>query len=94
MNERITRHLLIHGSVQGVGFRNMMEHRARKLGISGWVRNCNNGSVEAVICGNEPQIQAMLAWVRQGPPLARVSRLEIDDCEPYTLDGFIRLASV
>jgi acylphosphatase len=65
-------HLRIHGRVQGVGFRESMRQEAERLGVTGWVRNCADGSVEAVIAGDEAAIAAMLNWCHTGPPLARV----------------------
>lgn len=70
-----TLHLRIYGRVQGVGFRDAMCHEARRLGIGGWVRNCTDGTVEAVISGNDAAVLAMLDWSRKGPALARVNNV-------------------
>ena len=69
-------HLRIVGRVQGVGFRESMHQQAQRLGITGWVRNCLDGTVEAVISGDETAVSAMLDWCRRGPPLARVEKVE------------------
>lgn len=87
---RITRHLSIRGRVQGVGFRETMRHEAQRLGVTGWVRNRLDGSVEAVIHGDAVQIAAMMTWVHQGPPAAMVLRVEEADAEG-TFDRFDRL---
>jgi acylphosphatase len=71
----------IEGMVQGVGFRYYTEKEANRLGISGWVRNCADGSVETVICGSEDQLNAMLAWLKHGPPSASVSQTDIEPVE-------------
>ena len=71
-----TLHLLIHGRVQGVWFRESMKQKAEQLGISGWVMNRADGSVEAVIQGNGQAVAAMLEWTHHGPPLAKVTRVE------------------
>jgi acylphosphatase len=71
------RHLVIHGRVQGVGFRASLAWEADKLGITGWVRNCRSGTVEAMICGGDEPVAAMIAWSRRGPPGARVERVEV-----------------
>ena len=71
-----TRHLRIVGRVQGVGFRESMRQQAERLGITGWVRNCMDGTVEAVVSGDEAAVSAMLDWCRRGPPLARVEAVE------------------
>ncbi len=63
---------MIQGRVQGVGYRFSAQVRARSLGLCGWVRNCPDGSVEAVAEGAQDDLRAFLAWCRQGPPLARV----------------------
>ncbi len=87
---RITRHLSIRGRVQGVGFRETMRHEAQRLGVTGWVRNRLDGSVEAVIHGDAVQIAAMMTWVHRGPPAAKVLRVEEADTEG-AFDRFDRL---
>ena len=65
-------HLLIHGRVQGVGFRHAMCRQAEALGLEGWVRNCGDGSVEAVVVGPPEQVELLHAWSRRGPAGATV----------------------
>ena len=67
----------IEGRVQGVSFRDWMVREARGLGLTGWVRNRRDRSVEAVISGDPALIDDMLTRSRQGPPAARVSNLAI-----------------
>ena len=69
-------HLRIHGRVQGVGFREAMHREAHRRGLNGWVRNCSDGTVEAVIAGDDVAVAAMLDWCRKGPPLARVEKID------------------
>jgi acylphosphatase len=69
--------LRVHGLVQGVGFRHSLQREARRLGLAGWVRNRRDGTVEAVVCGIPGQVEALVAWARQGPALARVDRIEV-----------------
>jgi len=76
-----TRHLVIVGQVQGVGYRYAMNREAARLGIRGWVRNRSNGSVEAVVQGSPEAVAAMMAWARHGPPAARFERIEVEPDE-------------
>ncbi|MBF0425144.1 MAG: acylphosphatase [Magnetococcales bacterium] len=73
------RYVRVHGRVQGVGFRESTREEADQLGVTGWVRNDSDGSVEAIFCGTPGLVDTMVAWCRKGPPLARVLRLDIQD---------------
>jgi len=75
--DRIARHVWVRGTVQGVAFRWHTKERARELGLAGWVRNLPDGRVEAWIEGEVPAVEEMLAWLRRGPPSARVAGVEI-----------------
>lgn len=68
----------IKGRVQGVGFRFATVRAAHELGITGWVRNQPDGTVQAVIQGDPDQIDAMLSWLQVGPPSARVDDVSIE----------------
>lgn len=76
-----TKHLAISGRVQGVGFRFYMERKARELGITGWVRNRRDGSVESVVQGDPGAVETLIEWARRGPPSAVVSAVKISDGE-------------
>jgi acylphosphatase len=67
--------------VQGVGYRGSMIDEARRLGVTGWVRNCRDGTVEALVDGDAGAIEAIVAWARRGPPAARVTELRIEDAD-------------
>jgi acylphosphatase len=71
------RKLVIRGLVQGVGFRHATRGEAQRLGLRGWVRNCADGSVEAVALGAEEQLDALERWARRGPPAARVDSVDV-----------------
>ena len=85
-------HLLrIEGRVQGVGFRDWIRREAERLGLQGWVRNRRDGSVEALVAGQEAAVQALLTACRRGPPQARVERITETLAEPPDEPGFRRL---
>lgn len=73
----VTRHLRIFGRVQGVGFRFSAQRKALELGVTGWVRNCRDGSVEAMAQGKAEAVEAMIAWARRGPASAQVSEVRV-----------------
>ena len=81
------RHLLIAGRVHGVGFREWLVETARAHQLA-------DGRVEAVLAGEEPAISAVLLLARRGPPLAQVSDIEENFCEPPEEPGFIRRPSI
>jgi acylphosphatase len=70
--------LVIRGRVQGVFFRQSTREIAERLGLTGWAKNCPDGSVAAVFEGEKQSVEAAITWCRQGPPAARVSTLDID----------------
>jgi acylphosphatase len=82
------RHVVIHGRVQGVFFRDSLRSRARELGVSGWARNTFDGAVEAVFEGPEAAVEALVRWSRQGPPRARVDRVDVSDEPEKGEQGF------
>ncbi|MDR3138373.1 MAG: acylphosphatase [Treponema sp.] len=65
----------VRGRVQGVGFRYSALLEARRLGLSGWVRNTQEGDVEVWAEGSPEKLETFLAWLRRGPPRARVDSL-------------------
>jgi acylphosphatase len=70
------RQVRVTGRVQGVGYRAWVEHRARAQGLEGWVRNRNDGSVEALFSGSADAVADMIALCRDGPSLARVAAVQ------------------
>jgi acylphosphatase len=69
--------LKIAGRVQGVYYRASAVQEAQKLGLTGWVMNCRDGSVEAVVEGAKPKLEELIAWCQQGPDGARVTQVDI-----------------
>ncbi len=75
----ITKHILVEGKVQGVFFRDYTRQESLRNHLTGWVRNLPNGSVEAIIRGEEKNIGKILLWLEQGSPHSRVDRVIIED---------------
>ena len=75
-------HVIVHGRVQGVWFRGTTRKEARKLGLTGWVRNRWDGTVEAVFEGSAVNVRRMVSWCHRGPRMARVESVELDWQDP------------
>ena len=75
MSELATRRLAIRGRVQGVWFRESMRREAERLGVTGWVANRLDGSVEAIVQGPCDRVEAITRWARRGPEEARVTEV-------------------
>ncbi|MGC8975609.1 MAG: acylphosphatase [Thermoprotei archaeon] len=82
MSECVRAHLRIYGLVQGVFFRSSMRDVALRLGVTGWVRNLPDGSVEAVVEGDPEKVRELIKWTHRGPPTAVVEevRIEYSEC--------------
>ena len=76
------------GRVQGVFFRDSTRRAAESRGVAGWVRNRDDGTVEAWFEGDDEKVASMLEWARSGPSRADVDRVDVEDVEPEGLDGF------
>jgi acylphosphatase len=75
---KITRRLVISGRVQGVFFRESMRLRAEQLKVTGWVRNCADGTVEAIAQGDAFQVGRLIEWAQRGPDAAKVEKVDIE----------------
>ncbi|WP_136709221.1 acylphosphatase [Agromyces sp. H66] len=84
----IRRRVIVHGEVQGVGFRYSARFEAARLGVAGWVRNRPDGTVEAEVEGDEASVTAMLEWLAGGPPGAVVRGTDVSEAEPVGEAGF------
>ena len=88
MSERIRRRVVAHGRVQGVFFRDSTDREARRRGLAGWVRNRDDGTVEAVFEGAPEDVRALLEFCESGPDSANVERTETHEEEPEGLSDF------
>ena len=88
MAEVIGRKLRLFGRVQGVFFRQWTVHQARALGVTGWVHNAPDGSVEAYLVGDEGAVSQLIEAMRGGPPQAHVDDVTVEQVQPQDFDGF------
>ena len=88
MSDQVRRHVVVHGNVQGVFFRDSTRQRASSRGVAGWVSNRPDGAVEAVFEGDPDAVRSMVDFVRDGPRGAQVERVEESEEEPEGLSGF------
>jgi acylphosphatase len=84
----VRRRVVVHGQVQGVFFRDSTRERAQAHGVSGWVANLPDGTVEAVLEGSEEAVGRVVRFLESGPPSAEVDRVEVSEETPEGLDGF------
>ena len=82
--------VVVSGRVQGVWFRASTEETAQRLGLSGWVRNRGDGKLEACFEGNDADVDAAVAWCREGPRMAEVGSVELSE-EPTTGESGFRV---
>jgi len=90
--EKARAHVIIKGRVQGVFFRSSTQDEAIRLGLTGWVKNCPDGSVEALFEGDKKVIEEIIKWCHKGPPWARVNEVKVS-WEPYQGE-FVRFSVV
>lgn len=86
--ERTRAHVFVSGRVQGVFFRATTRETATEHGVDGWVRNLEDGRVEAVFEGPQSAVEAMVDFCHEGSPAANVADVEVDWGEPTGLEGF------
>jgi acylphosphatase len=88
VQDAIARHLMIYGRVQGVWYRAWTVETARELGLSGWVRNRTDGSVEALVQGAPEAVERFVRMAHDGPPAADVAKVEVSDVSAEHHLGF------
>lgn len=81
-------HVFVSGRVQGVSFRDATRSQAEQLGLSGWVRNTQDGQVEAVFEGDADTVRQMVDWCESGPSSADVEDVAVENEQPEGLSGF------
>jgi acylphosphatase len=98
--QSVIRHVVIHGRVQGVGYRAWTEYTALDRGLDGWVRNRRDGTVEAIFVGPADAVADMIEACRRGPPSARVDAIDARDATAAELasrrhgEGFSQLPTI
>jgi acylphosphatase len=83
---KIARRCLVSGRVQGVFYRASTRQRAQVLGVTGYARNLPDGRVEVLACGEVAAVEALCRWLWDGSPASSVSRVEIEDLAPASVD--------
>jgi len=78
MEERVNARVIISGRVQGVFFRMETKRAAERSSVCGWVRNLNDGTVEALFEGEKAEVETVLKWCEKGPPLSSVTRVNVE----------------
>ena len=84
----IARSVRVTGRVQGVFFRAWTCEQAQELHVTGWVRNCDDGSVEAHVEGEEGSVEQLIGKIHDGPPGAQVAELQVSDASTEALNSF------
>ncbi|MWV64391.1 acylphosphatase [Halorubrum sp. JWXQ-INN 858] len=88
MTDRVRAHVFVSGTVQGVFYRATTRDAAREAGVDGWVRNLDDGRVEATFEGPEGAVRDMVEWCETGSPAAEVDAVDVEYGDPEGIDGF------
>lgn len=83
-----TIHAIVSGKVQGVWYRDSTKYTAETLGLTGWVRNLHSGEVELMATGAEQALSQLCDWLKQGPPLANVTHIQVSDVDYQSFSDF------
>lgn len=88
MTQPVCKRFVVTGRVQGVFYRGAAQDSAHRLGLNGWVRNCSDGSVELVACGETRALDELAVWLWKGPSQARVEAVQQEDIALLNFGGF------
>lgn len=88
MSDRVRAHVFVSGTVQGVYYRATTRDTARDVGVAGWVKNLDDGRVEAAFEGDKEDVEEMIEFCHEGSPDANVDDVDVEYEEPAGLDGF------
>lgn len=88
MSEYVARDVVVHGAVQGVFFRDSCRREAERVGVAGWIRNEPDGTVAGHFEGPADAVEQLVRWCHDGPPRARVHRVDVVESEARDADGF------
>lgn len=88
MSDKLSMHCIVKGLVQGVWYRANTLEQAKQLGLTGWVRNLPDGTVEVIACGQRDRVLALHAWLQKGPPKAKVSEVIYEEIAWQDHDSF------
>jgi acylphosphatase len=91
MQDKFCIHCHIGGLVQGVSYRAATQQHAKKLGLTGWVRNLPDGRVEVLACGDKEIVLQLHEWLKQGPPRAKVSDVSYEELDWEVYEDFVIL---
>lgn len=83
-----TIHLLIKGKVQGVFYRASAKEKAEELALTGWIKNTDNGDVEALVSGNADSLESFIDWCKKGPEKAMVTNVDVNPSEDQSFERF------
>lgn len=91
MKKMLCIHAIVHGKVQGVFYRDGTRQQAETLGITGWVRNNKDDTVELHACGTEENVHSLIEWLKQGPPRAGAIKVDWREITAENHRGFVIL---
>lgn len=78
----------VSGRVQGVFYRDSTRRKANEFSVTGWVKNLEDGRVEALLSGDKKNVEALIDWMKVGPPAAQVTHVKIENIEPIDFPSF------